>query len=181
MAKVAGGSLLSLRTHVTRTYGDDAFDRVLAEMSPEMADPLRGIVLPIHWYPTASFVRAIEVAARIFDPDAFYESYGAFAAEFEINAFQKIVLRFTSPLFLVERAGRIWNRFHDTGAWQVEGSRNHLSGTLRDFAIVNANYCRVLAAWILRACQLTGARGTIAHSACRARGDEACVFEGTWE
>jgi hypothetical protein len=137
--------------------------------------------MPIHWYPTASFVRAIEVAAALYDPDGFYESYGAFAAEFEINAFQKIVLRFTSPVFFLDRAGRIWNRFHDTGKWEVEGGKNSLRGTLRDFAIVNGNYCRVLTAWILRASQLTGVTGKVTHSACRARGDDACVFEGSWE
>jgi hypothetical protein len=38
-----------------------------------------------------------------------------------------------------------------------------------------------LRAWIHRACLMTGASRTfVAERACRARGAEACVFEGTW-
>lgn len=40
---------------------------------------------------------------------------------------------------------------------------------------------RVLVAWIHRASELTGTRGQTVHPQCRARGDEACVFEGWWE
>lgn len=180
MAKVAGGSLLSLETYVAKTYGADAFERVLGEMPPALAEPLRGIPMPVAWYPTESFIRAIDVAARMFDPAAFYEKYGAFAAEFEISAFQKVVLRFTSPAFFLDRAGRIWHRFHDSGEWEVEGSAKSLRGTLRNFDVVNGDYCRVLTAWIARASELTGVTGTVHHTKCRARGDDACVFEGGW-
>ena len=98
----------------------------------------------------------------------------------EINAFQKFVLRFTSPTFFLERAGRMWRRFHDTGQWKVEGSTTKMRGELRDFAVVDADYCRVLTAWIHRAGEIAGARGEVTHPECRARGAEADVFSGWW-
>lgn len=179
--KVAGASLLSLQTYVAKTYGDGAFERVLDAMPHDLAAPLRGIVMPVVWYPTDAFVRAIDTASATFGDPAFYEAYGRFAAEFEISAFQKVVLKFTSPEFFLERAGRIWHRFHDSGEWEVEGGAKTLRGTLRGFSIVNADYCRVLAAWILRASELTGVKGEVHHRICRAHGAEACVFEGSWE
>jgi hypothetical protein len=179
--KITGGSVLSLQTFVTRTYGDGAFARVLDHMEPELGEPLRGIVLPVNWYPTPAFVRAIETASTLFADDRLFERYGAFAADFEITRFQRFALRFTSPLYLMSRAGRMWNRFHDTGEWNVTGGANELRGALKGFAIVSESYCRVLTAWIHRAAEMTGVRGSVVHPECRARGADACLFVGTWQ
>jgi hypothetical protein len=180
VASISGGSVLSLRAYLEKRRGKGGFERVLAEMPADLAAPLRGIILPVSWYPAKSFVTALETAARVFDHADLFDDYGSFAAEFEINAFQKVALRFTSPLYLLDRAGRMWRRFHDTGEWQVEGTATRMRGTLRHFAIVNASYCRVLAAWLHRAGEMTGVRGEVIHPHCRARGADACVFVGHW-
>lgn len=180
MGRVAGGSVLSLRTFIERLQGPGAFEKLLDRMEPADAEPLRGIVLPVNWYPSESFLRAVLACERMLRDPEVYEHYGAFAAEYEITAFQRFALKFTSPTYMMTRAGRIWNRFHDTGNWHVEGDSHSMKGTLRDFAIVDARYCRVVAAWIKRAGQMTGARGEVQHPECRARGGEVCVFTGWW-
>jgi hypothetical protein len=181
VAKVAGTSVLSLQKYLARAHGDGAYDRVLDELPPADAAPIRGIVLPVNWYPTEPYVRAIEIAHDVFGDVELAERFGAFAAEYQINAFQKVLLRFASPIFFLDRAGRLWHRYHDTGEWEVVGGDKNMRGTLRGFAIVSAVYCRVLVAWIHRASQLTGTVGETTHPWCRARGDEACVFAGTWK
>jgi hypothetical protein len=55
-----------------------------------------------------------------------------------------------------------------------------MRGTLRSFAVVDADYCRVLTAWIHRAAEMTGVRGDVTHPECRARGAPADVFTGWW-
>jgi hypothetical protein len=180
VGQIAGGSVLSYRTYLERLQGPGTFDKVLGRMAPEDAAPLRGIIMPVAWYPTVCFVHALHAGEAMLRDAEFYENYGAFAAEYEISAFQRFALKFTSPTYLLDRAGRMWHRFHDTGDWEVEGDRHRMKGTLRNFAIVDARYCRVVAAWIKRAGQMTGARGEVAHPECRARGAEACVFTGWW-
>jgi hypothetical protein len=180
MARVAGGPILSLRTFLEQAQGPGAFERVLESLPAGDARQLGGIILPVNWYPTEAFIGAMHAAARIFDMPDLWERYGTFAADYEIHAFQRMVLRFTSPLFFLDRAGRIWHRFHDSGQWEVEGGDGALRGTLRDFALVDGDYCRALTAWIGRAGRMTGVKGGVEHSACRARGDEACVFSGWW-
>lgn len=180
MARIAGGSMLSLQAFLLQEHGDRAWERALARLSPEEAEPFRGILLPVNWYPVHGFVRVLTAASEIWPSADYFERYGIHAAEYEIGRFQRMVLRFTSPLFLLERAGRLWRRFHDTGEWQVEGADNRLEGTLRNFAVVDTAYCRVLTAWIKRACEMTGVHGSIAHTHCRARGADACVFSGRW-
>jgi hypothetical protein len=181
VAKVSGSSLLSLQRFLGRSFGNELYARALEALPAAEAETLRGIVLPVNWYPASAYIGTIKAAARLSEDDSFFERYGAFAADFQINAFQKFILRFTSPTFFLDRAGRMWSRSHDTGQWEIEGGERRMRGTLREFAIVDPDYCRVLVAWIHRASELTGTRGKTVHSACRARGDEACVFDGTWE
>jgi hypothetical protein len=181
VAKVSGGSVLCLRTFLERTYGEQAFERVLADLPPPEANELRGIVLPVNWYPAQAFVGALFKAHDVFGEDDVFERYGAFAAEFEINAFQKILLRYTTPMYLIDRASRLWHRFHDTGEWRVEAGKNRIRGTLRGFAVVDSRYCRVIVAWLRRAGEMTGARGDVLHPECRSRGAPACVFTGWWD
>src|SRR5262249_2509338 len=113
VAKTSGAAVLALQLYVDRTFGDKAFEKVLWKMKREDSEPLRGIILPVNWYPTQSFVRALETAHEILGAHDFLENYGRAAAEFEITAFQKFVLKFTSPAFLISRAGKVWKRFHD--------------------------------------------------------------------
>jgi hypothetical protein len=181
VAQVAGASVLSFQVFLRKAYGEGLYERVLDRLPPEDAAPMRAILLPVNWYPTHPYVRALHVARELTGDDEFFDRFGAFAADYQINAFRRVLLRFASPAFFLDRAGRLWARTHDTGTWEVEGGDRHVRGTLRDFAVVDADYCRVLVAWIHRASQLTGTRGETVHPACRARGDEACVFEGWWE
>lgn len=179
--RVAGSSLLSLQLFLRKSYGEDLYARALERLAPADAEILRGIILPVNWYPTDAYMLTLRTARELSGDDAFLERYGAFAADYQINAFRRFILRFASPVFFLDRAGRMWDRSHDTGRWQIEAGDRSMRGTLRDFAIVDADYCRVLVAWIHRASQLTGTKGQTTHPACRAKGADACVFEGSWQ
>jgi hypothetical protein len=181
VASVSGASVLSLQVFAHKAYGEGVYEQALDRLAEDDAAPLRGIVLPVNWYPTHAYIRALHACHELTSDADFFERFGAFAADFQITAFRKFILRFASPVFFLDRAGRLWARSHDTGTWEVEGGNKRVRGTLRDFAVVDADYCRVLVAWIHRASQLTGTRGQTVHRACRARGDSACVFEGWWE
>ena len=181
MARVAGTSVLSLRLFLTKKYGADLFERALARLPGEHAASLGGIVLPVNWYPTDAYMAALHASHELTGDLAFFDEFGAFAADFQISAFRKFILRFTSPTFFLDHAARLWARSHDTGLWEVMGGPKRVTGTLRDFAVVDVDYCRVLVAWIHRASQLTGTRGHTTHPVCRARGAEVCVFNGSWE
>ncbi|HEY3822755.1 MAG TPA: hypothetical protein VGL81_36575 [Polyangiaceae bacterium] len=180
VAQVAGSSLLSFQRFLRETYGEGVYERALDALPAEDAAPMRGILLPIHWYATHPYIRALHAAHALTGDASFFEKFGVFAADYQITFFRKFILRFATPVFFLDRTARIWARTHDTGTWEVEGGTKRVRGTLRDFAVVDADYCRVLVAWVHRASQLTGTRGETVHLACRARGDAACVFEGWW-
>ena len=100
MAKVSGTSVLSLQVFLRKTYGEDVYERALDRLAREDAEPLRGILMPVNWYPTEAYLRALHAAHELTGDPGFFERFGAFAADFQITAFHKVLLRFTSPIFL---------------------------------------------------------------------------------
>ncbi len=177
---LAGSSVLALRGFLDERLGGHGFDRVLQGLPPHLSEPIAGILLPVNWYPTESYLAVVHAAVPLVGP-SLYDDLGEFAADYEITTFQRFLLRFTSPAAFVEHTGRLWPRFHNSGSWTVESTgKQQIRGTLRDFAIVDPGFCRVMAAWVRRAGRISAPRFEVRHSECRARGAEACVFTGAW-
>ena len=65
MAKVAGSSLLSLQRFLAKAYGEDLYARALDTLPAVEAEPLRGIVLPVNWYPTQSYLAVMHAAQKL--------------------------------------------------------------------------------------------------------------------
>jgi hypothetical protein len=175
----AGSALVALQAFLDQKLGPQGYTRALRELPPDRSAPVGGILLPVSRYPTESYFALLHAAAPLVG-EGFCEEFGEFAAEFEIHSIWRIILHFTSPAAFVERSGRLWSRFHDSGTWTVESKDKRIRGTLRDFALVDAFFCRVMGAWIQRAGRMSAARFEVHHPECRAHGAAACVFTGAW-
>jgi hypothetical protein len=133
------------------------------------------------WLPTAWFLGALRVGRELFGPPDFHERFGWAAAEYEMSWVHRVALRFTSPMWLMEHGADYWRQMHNTGAWHTEGHKGWIRGTLRDFGVVDGEFCDSLRAWLQRACIMTGAgKAFVLERECRADGAPACIFEGTW-
>jgi len=179
----SGTSILPLQAWIKANLGQQGWEGVLLRVPAEHAHELRGILLAQKKYPTAAFVAALEAASELDGSADFFERYGEWAAHYMINAFFRFLLRFKSPGWVVGRSTRVWRTFHSTGEWkfQVDEGERRMRGELADFAVVNANYCRVVVGWWRGAGKLTGApKPRVEHPHCRARGAPTCVFVGEW-
>jgi hypothetical protein len=174
-------ALQSTRQFIVERHGDAGWARVRDAMREERAIALPPDFETGTWLPTLWFTTTLNVARELFGPPDFHEQFGAAAAEYEMSWMHRIALRFTSPLWMLERGAAYWRRAHSTGRWDIDGRKGWLRGTLHDFGVVDAGYCDSLRTWLLRACLMTGAsRMFIAERSCRARGADVCMFEGTW-
>jgi hypothetical protein len=174
----SGNSILSLSNFLAEHHGPGAFAAVLAELPN---DDLSGIIIPQRQYPTASYIAAVDTACRLFDPDRMPERFGEWAARNNLNSLFRFLLKFSTPAWAVSRGTRVWRTFHSTGEWETEITDRTFHGTLRDFAVVNGNYCRVVAGWIRGAGRLTGADiFGVSHARCRSSGSPVCVFTAEW-
>jgi len=173
-------AFLTLREYLDEHHGAGAFHRVRDGLAARglQLDP---VIVPHRWYPTATLCTALDLARERYGPDDFYERYGRAAAERQVHLAFRFLLRFTTPAWLWQRGAGMWRRAHTTGVWNIESRGRWVRGTLSDFGVVHVGYCRMLVGWLTRACEMTGARpGVVNHSACRALGAAACVFEGEW-
>jgi hypothetical protein len=185
-ARVRGTALVANREFLKKTYGADAWDRVLQTLPRQHAEALSVIPLAQDWLPAESMVASLVASAKLFSPDNlnwFYEEVGAHGAEYDLTFIHRFILKFTSPLWIMERGAKLWREYHNSGNWKIEhGATPHsLVGTLSDFAVVSAPMCRTVVGFVRRAGQLTGAKNIrVEHKRCRAEGAQVCVFEGEW-
>ena len=185
-ARVRGTALLANRDFLKKNYGADAFERVLESLPRQHAETLGSIALAHDWLPAEAMVASLVASAKLFspdDPDSFYEQVGAYGADYDLTFIHRFLLKFTSPIWIMERGAKLWREYHNSGDWKIEhGPTAHsLVGTLSDFAVVAGPMCRTVVGFVRRAGQLTGAKNMrVEHRRCRSAGAPACVFEGQW-
>src|SRR5262245_60392258 len=102
-AMIRGTLLLGHRAFAEKNFGAGAFERILAAVPPQLAEPLRGIPLAQQWYPLESVLACADAGSEVFQVPDFHERVGAFNAEFDRNFIHRFILRFTSPLWMMER------------------------------------------------------------------------------
>jgi hypothetical protein len=179
--KSKGTNLASVQSFVRTRYGDEAWSRVLARLSPEDRETMLGFVV-VGWYPTALLLRLTgAIDAELGGADEVRVAMGRHGAEYQLSVIHRLFLRAAaSPGYVLEKAGSFWERFHDTGTWVVERENTWARGTLRGF-VADASFCKGLTAYIARLFELVGARDVqVEHRLCRGQGDDECVWEGQW-
>ena len=180
---IRGTAMMANRAFLEREFGAQAFEQVLRGMPAEHYQSLAGIPIAHEWYPLRAMMAFINEASRVFSCRYYHERIGAFQAEYDLNFVHRFLLKFTSPLWVIDRGGRVWRDYFNSGHWEiVKGEKPRtLTGTLHDFAFVDGNHCRIINAFLERIGQLTGASATrVVHTKCRAAGAPACIFEGKW-
>ena len=179
---IRGTALLATRAYLAKKHGPDAFDRAVLLLRPEHAAVWRAIPLAHEWYSHEAVLALDDAAAALYGPD-FYDEIGAFVAEYDLNFIHRFLLKFTNPLWILDKGAKLWSEYYNSGRWTIVrgGEQRSLTGTLYDFAIVSVRQCRMMAAFVRRAGQLTGAsKIKVDHPQCRARGSPACVFTAAW-
>jgi hypothetical protein len=183
MPSSKGTLYTSVKLFAERRFGPDAVEQTLHEMSAEDRDVLAAMV-PVGWYPLEPMLRFHRVLDRLFGRGdlALCTEIGRFSAEWQLNLFHKLVLKFKSPQWMVQKAGLMWKHYHDTGRWEVEQPDAHsVMGRLQGFGVVDEVHCLRLHGWFTRAIELTGGKDVRIHEpSCRNRGDRFCEYVGSW-
>jgi hypothetical protein len=183
VAKFKGTVFQSTRLFTEREFGADAVNRVLEKL-PGEDRRLLSDVQAIGWYPVEPVLRYHHELDRLFGKGdlALCTRAGRFSAGWSMNTVLKVFLRFTSPNWLIEKTTRVWDRYHDTGRWEVKNAVDRrFTGELHDFAVKDTAFCARLRGWLHGAVELTGGPNpTITETKCACRGDAACTFNISW-
>ena len=183
MAKFKGTVFESTRMFTERKFGAAGVAKVLEQLSDEDRRTLSS-VQAIGWYPVEPVLRYHHALERTFGSGDFSlcTAAGKFSATWSMNTVLKVFVRFKSPTWLIDKATRVWSRYHDTGRWEVASPAQHrLVGTLSEFAVKDVAFCARLRGWLQGAVEATGGvNANIAETRCACRGNDNCMFVLSW-
>ncbi|MBI2893331.1 MAG: hypothetical protein HYY06_07240, partial [Deltaproteobacteria bacterium] len=108
---------------------------------------------------------------------------GRFGATVNLPTIYRVFLRFGSPMFLLQKASRLWQVNYDSGA--LVATREGKQGArlrIEAFDRPHRAHCLSVLGWSSRAVELTGFKVVSAREEkCRTRGDEACELVLDWK
>ena len=184
-AQLKGSAYLSTFAFIDAQFGAGARERVLARLSADDRALLGGLLLPIRWYPLAPFprlLRALEDELGRGDL-ALVTERGRWAAINDMRTVHKVLLKFVTSQWVIEKGMRLWPNFHTTGRWEaVREGESGARATLYDLGVVDEAMCATLKGWIIGLLVLSGVKQpSVQHPECRARGAGSCVYQVSWK
>lgn len=184
--RTKGTSVAAIVRFVNENWGDAGLSRLAeAIRDPDIVTIIEGKVLAGSWYPFAYFTELLDTAESLFGGgiDEFSRREGASCADYDLRGVYRVFVRFTSIDFVIERSGKVWHQYYDSGDLVIlETQRQRVSFELREFASPHRGHCGTVLGWSERAAELSGVADVSgSHPSCRARGDSCCIFQIAWK
>lgn len=182
MARSRGTSLLNNRAYLEHRFGEEGWNRLLAALSPDDRLTLSTAVA-VGWYDLGVEIRMLHAIDEVLanGDRSRLEEMGRFTAQRDFGGVQRLFFRFANPAFVMEKGMSYWNRYYDTGRWEIRRIPLGADGALVDFAMPDPLFCVVTSAYLARMFELVGAKDVrVEHVRCRGRGDATCLFQGRW-
>jgi len=184
MPSSKGSFFVAMKQFVLERFGAEHWARVM-ETLPEEERAQIEAATSISWVDVEVRVHALHALQNVLnsrDPNLL-TNMGRFEAEKDLSTTQRLFLRLANPGYAMQKAGQYWRRFHDWGGLEVERlSRQEARASVVDSVVADKLWCIQFQAYMGRVFELVGAREVrMEHVKCRARGDDRCVFEGSWK
>ena len=184
MARVKASAVLSRLQYAEQHYGENGKLALLNALTDDHRKALQAKVDPHQWLPFELFVSINEQADRLWghgDLQLCYEM-GRFGAEANLPTLYKIFYRLGSPLFIFQKAARLWEVHYDSGRLMpVQESPNVIRLKILGFETPHRAHCLSVLGWAQRSAEMTGAVILSANEdRCRLRGDAACEIVIAW-
>jgi predicted hydrocarbon binding protein len=180
---VKGTILLSRVALVRGRGGEAAVKAVLARMPTADQELLRGIVLPVGWYPFEVNERLDAAIAKEFGGDAIYRSLGAQSAIDALGTTHKNFVRQRDAHGLLKHVAQLHRLYKDSGYMTYEWvDRSTAVIRTYDCKSFSAADCLTNLGWHEKAVELCGGRNVRAtETRCRANGEKLCEYHCAWE
>jgi hypothetical protein len=178
-----GSAYLSTLAFIETHFGPSGRSRVLEQLADEDRTLLSGMVVPIRWYPLAPFPRLLRAMDQTLGRGdlALVTERGSWVAINDMKTVHRVLLKFVTPQWVIEKSTRLWSNFHDTGRWESQSLGERAArATLYDLGVVDDAMCATLKGWIIGLLKLAHCQPTVTHDECRLRGASGCVYVCNW-
>jgi hypothetical protein len=185
MAKFKAVSVLDANEYILAKYGPEALEKVKAALSEEDQKVLFARnLMPITWIDVNTVLRHLIAQDQVLGGGDFTyaEAMMRHIALKQINGFYRLLLRFSKPESLIEKAPQIWSRYFDTGNLTVEAIQTgSASLKLTEFPDLPLHHEQLSIPFMKEILAQAGAKNcTCQHPKCIARGDQHCLFQLAW-
>lgn len=182
--KVKGNVLLARSAFVTKHFGDDAWDRVLAALPLEDRAQLEGYVANVCWYPFELAKRLDDAIVKVCGGGSrtLFEGIGAASARENLGGVHKNFLSPGNPSAFMDRTTFIYRFYYDTGRreWKAEGPNSGVMTTF-DADTFSQLDCLTVVGWYREALKMCGAKTVeVKEEECRAAGGAVCRYRVSW-
>jgi hypothetical protein len=179
-AHVKGGGFLSA-VKALRTYRDT----VLLRLAPELHHYLDERILPAGWYSEYDLLALVKVLTTVFpiphgaEP---WETCGRLTAQADLAGIYRAFLRAGEPGATLESVANHWRTYHDTGDMLFAAESDSAARiTLRQYAIIDADMCRLNGGYLTGILIAAGAKNVrMVKLECRAAAAAQCVWRLSW-
>lgn len=183
-ARIKGTILLSRKSLVSERFGPEQLDSVIASLPPADQGLLRGMILPLSWYPAETCFRFDAAIIKIIGGNAqrAFRELGRKSAEDNLARFQAGFIRGKTPLTFLAQTPAIYRLYYEVGSREFTKS-SETSGVLTTHGAesVTAADCLTVMGWHERALEMVGAKKPVlTHPTCRAEGATTCVYNVAW-
>lgn len=181
---VRGNILRARAAFVRETFGEDSWQKVLAEVPEQDRKILKGIITHGAWYPFEISVRLDEAIVRVVGggETKVFEELGRASARENLSTVHARFLDPPDPQELLKKSPMIYQFYYDVGhrTYEQTGPKSGVL-TTHDAETFSVPDCATVIGWHKQALELVGAHDvTIVESQCRARGAPTCRYEISW-
>jgi uncharacterized protein (TIGR02265 family) len=183
--QIKGLIINSRKEFVESHFGREAWQRVLAAISPEDRGQLADLVITAKWYPFGIGERLDKAIVDVLgDGDKrIFEKIGAESARKGLTKVHKTFVTKGDPQAFMKKAGMIYKFYYDTGYREYEET-GPASGVLTTYEAetFSAVDCLTVIGWYREALKMCGARNVdVVEEECRARGGSRCRYRFEWD
>lgn len=180
-----GSALTSRILWVQLEHGEAGFQRLLAQVSPELKSIVEMGVHKAKWYPFEQFVEMNLVLDRLYGKGdlGLIKDLGRYGADANLKTIYRLFYKVGTVHWILGRAVRLWSAHYDTGYLEVM-TRGPKTAVLRirGYHSPHAVHCMSVMGWAKRSIELSGGKRVVsAETKCRVKGDEFCQIESSWE
>ena len=185
MAQVKGSAITSRIRYVRDRYGEGALRQVRQALPEPMRVQLEGRVLPHAWVPYELFVALNVEIDRIFGVGdlTLCREMGRYSAEVNLPTLYRIFYKLRTPMFIFNKAARIWDVHYDSGRLvPLQEGNDKVRLQICEFEEPHRAHCLSVLGWAEQSIEISGAEVTEAREErCRTRGDASCEMILRWK
>jgi predicted hydrocarbon binding protein len=185
MMKVKGNIIKARYEFVLKSFGEEAWQRVVSSLPEDHQKLLRGIIVNSVWYPFEINKNLDQAIVDLLGGGSteVFEEMGRVSARENLSGVHRLMLEPNDPEAFMKKAQAIYSFYYNSG-YRTYETRSPTSGILTTYEAetYSANDCLTVIGWYKEAMEMCGASEvTMVETTCRAKGGDVCRYEVAWQ